>query len=282
VSQLARKSVTVALSADGGDELFAGYYRYDFMIRQQRYMKYIPNALSAMSASFLSWFNPEKIPFTKNIYNFNSRYPKVISLLQNNSPIKAYKSFITYTTQEDIADLLEKPFVFPETVMDELPFCGQKGDIIQPLLAFDYKTYMVDDILTKVDRATMSTSLEGREPLLDHRLVEFAAQLPSSFKFQDGIKKLLLKDITHDYLPEKLMDRPKKGFAAPIKTWLKEEKGRELLKYYLDPRKIEEQGILNKTKVSHLLNTFLDGKPVDFNQVWLLLMFQMWYEKWMA
>jgi asparagine synthase (glutamine-hydrolysing) len=281
VSKLARQSVTVALSADGGDEIFAGYYRYDFMMKQQRYLKYIPNSLSTLSANILSWFNPENIPFTKNIYNFNSRYPKVISLLQNNSPIKAYKSFITYTSQEDIVALLEKPFTFPTTVMDELPLCGQKGDVIQPLMALDYKTYMVDDILTKVDRATMSTSLEGREPLLDHRLVEFAAQLPSSFKCQEGIKKILLKDITHEYLPEKLMDRPKKGFAAPIKSWFKEEQGRDLLKYYLDPRKIEQQGILNKTKVSNLLNTFLADKPVDFNQVWLLLMFQMWYEKWM-
>ena len=281
VSQLARKSVTVALSADGGDEIFAGYHRYDFIMKQQKYLKYIPNSVSNLSANILSWFNPQNIPFTNKIYNFNSRYAKVISLLQNNTTLKSYKSFITYTSNEDIVDLIEKPFVFPTTLMDELPRSGQKGDIIQSMLALDYKTYMVDDILTKVDRATMSTSLEGREPLLDHRLIEFVAQLPSAFKYQNGIKKLLLKEIMHDYLPESLMDRPKMGFAAPIQTWFKEKMGKDLLRHYLDPRKIEMQGILNKTKVSNLLNTYFEGKPVDFNQVWLLLMFQMWYEKWM-
>lgn len=282
VSQMARKSVTVALSADGGDETFAGYQRYDFIVRQQKYLKFIPNSLGTLSANIMSWFNPENIPLTKNIYNFNSRYAKVINLLQNNTTIKSYKSFITYTSDQDIVDLIEKPFTFPTTAMDELPYSGQKGDVIQSMLALDYKTYMVDDILTKVDRATMSTSLEGREPLLDHRLIEFAAQLPSKFKYDNGIKKLILKEITHDYLPEKLMDRPKMGFAAPIQTWFKEPMGRDLLRHYLDGNKIEAQGILNSRKVSNLLNAYLDGKTVDFNQIWLLLMFQMWYEKWMA
>ena len=281
VSQLARKSVTVALSADGGDETFAGYERYDYIVKQQKYLKYIPNTLGTLSANIMSWFNPQNIPFTKNIYNFNSRYAKVINLLQNTAPNKSYKSFLTYTSGEDVVDLLEQPFNFPTTLMDELPYSGQKGDVLQSLIALDYKTYMVDDILTKVDRATMSTSLEGREPLLDHRLIEFAAQLPSAYKYQNGIKKLLLKEIAHDFLPEKLMDRPKMGFAAPIQTWFKEKMGQDLLRYYLDPNKIEAQGILNKNKVSSLLNTYFEGKPVDFNQVWLLLMFQMWYEKWM-
>ena len=88
------------------------------------------------------------------------------------------------------------------------------------MMAVDFQTYMLDDILQKVDRATMTHSLEGREPMLDHRILEFAAQLPDHFKYFKGIKKRILRDITHEYVPKKLLDRPKMGFAIPIASWL--------------------------------------------------------------
>ena len=145
----------------------------------------------------------------------------------------------------------------------------------------EYKSYMVDIILAKVDRSTMSASLEGREPLLDHRLVEFAAQLPSTFKYNDGVKKVLLKEIAHQHIPQDLMVKRKMGFGAPIHSWLDQPRGREFARQYLDVNKIEQQGILNPEVVEAIIKPYFDNKPADFNKIWLLLVFQMWYEKWM-
>jgi asparagine synthase (glutamine-hydrolysing) len=149
------------------------------------------------------------------------------------------------------------------------------------MLAIDYKSYMVDCILAKVDRATMSVSLEGREPLLDHRIIEFAAQLPSTFKYNDGVKKVLLKEIVHGMIPPEKMVKRKMGFGAPVHSWFKDDIAKDMLRRYLDPHKIEKQGLLNHKVVEKLIKDYLEGKVVDFNKIWLLLVFQMWYEKWM-
>ena len=127
----------------------------------------------------------------------------------------------------------------------------------------------------------MSTSLEGREPLLDHRIVEFAAQLPSAFKYKDGIKKVLLKDIVHKYIPPEIMVKRKMGFGAPIHSWLAQPKGKEFARPYFDLKKIEAQGILNPEAVRAVITPYFEGKTADFNKLWLLLVFQMWYERWM-
>jgi asparagine synthase (glutamine-hydrolysing) len=281
VSQLARKSVTVALSADAGDETFAGYPRHEYIVKQQEYLKYIPNALGVFSANVLSKINPQRVPILNKAYNINSRYDKVINLLKNRSTDNAYKQFLSYFLERDVRNLIKKPINFQPTVIDTLPPDGHNGDPIQAMLAIDYKSYMVDCILAKVDRATMSVALEGREPLLDHRIIEFAAQLPSHFKYRDGIKKYLLKEIVHDMIPKDIMVKRKMGFGAPVHTWFKDKIAIDLLRTYLDPKKIEKQGILNHKMVEDLMDAYYKGQPVDFNKVWLILVFQMWYEKWM-
>jgi asparagine synthase (glutamine-hydrolysing) len=282
VSRLARKSVTVALSADGGDETFAGYTRYEYLAKQQAFFKYIPNSLAKGAASMLSHINPAKVPILNKAYNINSRYEKVVNLLNNSSLENAYKLFLAYFSEKDVRSLLKKPFVFKQTVVDTLPPNGHGDDPIQAMLAMEYKSYMVDIILAKVDRATMSTSLEGREPLLDHRLVEFAAQLPSTFKYDKGVKKVLLKDIAHQHIPQELMVKRKMGFGAPIHSWLDQPMGREFARPFLDLKKIEQQGILNPDVVATIIKPYFENKPAaDFNKVWLLLVFQMWYERWM-
>ena len=166
------------------------------------------------------------------------------------------------------------------TFFDELPPNGQDNDIIQSLLALDYKTYMVDDILTKVDRATMSVSLEGREPLLDHRIIEFAAQLPSYLKYHNGNKKYILKEITHKYLPKELMNRPKMGFGVPIINWFQKEL-KELLDYYFSEKWLSQQGLFNFHTVNSIILAYKRGETGNIHKIWILLMFQMWWEKWM-
>lgn len=281
VSQLARKSVTVALSADAGDETFAGYPRYEYIVKQQNYLKHMPNALAKLMAKGLSYIEPKHIPLLNRAYNINSRFDKVINLLSNSSVSNAYKLFLSYFSENDVRQLIKQPIAFQPTVIDTLPPNGHNGDAVQSMLAIDYKSYMVDCILAKVDRATMSVSLEGREPLLDHRIVEFAAQLPSCFKYHDGIKKVLLKEIVHQHIPQEIMVKRKMGFGAPVHVWFKDKVAIDMLRTYLDPKIIERQGILNVKMVENLMNAYYAGTSVDFNKIWLLLVFQMWYKEWM-
>ena len=144
-------------------------------------------------------------------------------------------------------------------------------------MAIDYKTYQLDDILVKVDRATMSVGLEGREPLLDHRIIEFVSTLPSKYKIKNGEKKYILKEIVHNYIPKELMDRPKMGFGFPLKEWF----GDELKKYileYLDSEKITKIGLLNVQEVEVLKKDWLVNNR-NLNKLWLILNFVMWYER---
>ena len=134
--------------------------------------------------------------------------------------------------------------------------------------------------MQKVDRATMTASLEGREPYLDHRLIEWAARLPDDYKYHNGEKKYILKEILHQYIPKEMMDRPKMGFAIPIANWLQNDL-RELVEEYINLNTIEKQGVFNVEYVEDIKRKFYSGKKEYDVKMWYLLMFQMWYEKWM-
>ena len=148
------------------------------------------------------------------------------------------------------------------------------------MMAFDYQTYLPDDILQKVDRAGMSQSLEAREPLIDHRLIEWAARLPDNYKYKNGIKKHILKEIVYKYVPRKMMNRPKMGFAVPLEQWLHNELKSKVL-FHLSEKKLTGQQIFNPSFVDLLIREFYSGKNNSSTKIWRLLMFQMWYEKWM-
>jgi asparagine synthase (glutamine-hydrolysing) len=148
------------------------------------------------------------------------------------------------------------------------------------MMAADYQTYMVDDILQKVDRATMSVSLEGREPFLDQDIVEWAAQLPSEYKYRGGQKKYLLKQIVHKYLPKEMMERPKMGFGIPIELWLHDEL-KDLVIENLSAANLGKHGLFNMPVVDKLLSEFFAGRTENHLKIWYLLMFQMWYNRWM-
>jgi asparagine synthase (glutamine-hydrolysing) len=148
------------------------------------------------------------------------------------------------------------------------------------MMAVDYQTYMVDDILQKVDRATMSVSLEGREPFLDQKIIEWAAQLPSDYKYHNGVKKYILKEIVHRHLPKELMERPKMGFGIPMESWLGKEL-KVMVQEYFSEAKLKEHGLFNVLEVQKIMNDFFNGRTEKHLKIWYLLMFQMWYEKWM-
>jgi asparagine synthase (glutamine-hydrolysing) len=175
--------------------------------------------------------------------------------------------------------LMQDPVQKPHSFFDEEKvFNGL--DPLNKMLAIDYKTYLVDDILAKVDRATMSISLEGREPLLDHRLIEFSARLAPSFKLQDNTQKYLLKKIVHKYLPPSLMERPKMGFSVPVYDWLRGE-----LRFYdeqiMTREKFEAHNLFRWTEVNQIRQRFFSGNKHYNTLYWHLFMFQLWFDKWM-
>lgn len=277
VSQLARKQVKVALSADGGDEIFAGYVSHITLANRLRQSEKIPNMFKPLTKkmlSFISFLVPQSKIDLKHKLNGLSE--------------SLHRNKYLQTRQ-----LFEKMVSLPNVYMNQL-FVDQidgyktkydidyRGfqDTVDIALAIDYQMYLPNDILTKVDRATMSASLEGREPFLDHRIIEFVAQLPLKYKLAQGGGKHLLKEIVHEYVPKELMDRPKAGFGIPIYEWLKGDLS-YLLEEYLNERSVKNVGLFNQRFVKRQIRLLKEDKLYYKTHIWKLLIFQMWYKKWM-
>jgi asparagine synthase (glutamine-hydrolysing) len=280
VSKAARKHVTVALSADAGDEVFAGYNRYDYLLRYGAKINKIPSFARKMLAATMESIPSNYIPILKNKYNFHNRYEKLKGILRNPSEESIMLSLSQQFTDTQMKQLMkEVPSVF-QTAYNTKALNNEFFSPLSYMMAIDYETYLVDDILQKVDRATMTASLEGREPYLDHRVIEWAAQLPDEFKYHNGTKKYILKEIVHQYIPKDLLDRPKMGFAIPIAEWLLKDL-RDLVEAFINEKTILSQGLFNWKEVNALKQAFYNGKKEYDMKIWYLLMFQMWYDRWM-
>jgi asparagine synthase (glutamine-hydrolysing) len=279
VSKIASKKVTVALSADAGDEIFAGYNRYDYILKFGNKVKKIPAPLRKTTAMLLDMINADSIPILKNKYLFHSRYEKVKQFLKHANDESMNQILSKQFLPDDVSKLLKQPIVKLASAFDSKELNDERYSTLNYIMAIDYQTYLVDDILQKVDRATMANSLEGREPFLDHRIIEWAAQLPMEFKYNNGIKKFILREIAHQYVPKEMLDRPKMGFGVPIAQWLKND-----LKCYIDQYfnndYLLKQNIFNISEVNKVIKGFYDGKKERAEKVWYLLVFQMWYDKW--
>jgi len=276
VSKIAKKDVTVALSADGGDEAFAGYSKY---IRSLKYMEFLeksPITKIALKALLPIVINSNMLKDAKS--KQVERLYETLQKKDNESILKLMR----YLNEAKINKLLIRNPINLTTYFDIENELNNANDVINKMLAIDYKTYMVDDVLTKVDRAAMSVSLEGREPLLDYRIIEFAAQLPSNYKLNNGNTKDILKDVVHRYLPKEIMDRPKMGFGVPLHDWFKDEL-KEYVDYYLDTSRLTKENIFNTIEIEKLKQEYIKN-PSDQNiaqSIWKIIMFEMWYDKWM-
>ncbi len=268
VSRFARQQVTVALSADAGDEIFAGYSRYDQMMKIKRIKKYIPSVVEKASSSILQQLQVN-----------GSRYAKLGEILSAATDVDISNTLSRHFTIRQVSALLNNTEKFSEPLI-EIDNIPSNSDFINTVLAADYKTYLVGDILTKVDRATMSVGLEGREPFLDHRIVEWAAQLPSALKYNNGNKKYLLKELAHQYIPKAIMDRPKMGFGIPLNKWMKGEL-RPLVLETISRKNLQKHGLFNEDKIINFRDSYLASNTNDTSKLWLILMFQLWWNEWM-
>ncbi len=280
VSKIAREKVTVALSADAGDEIFAGYNRYDYVMKYGKKLQRIPGAFRKSVAAVMDKVPADAIPFLNKQYLFHSRYEKVKTFLRNPSEKNLLKNIILQMNGNALSRLFISPVNELPTAFDSEELQEDNFSTLSYLMAIDYQTYLLDDILQKVDRAGMSVSLEGREPFLDHRIIEWAARLPLEYKYNDGNKKYILKEIVHKYVPKQMMDRPKMGFGIPISDWLSSDL-KPFVDRYFDEAFILKQGLFNNAEMQRIKKAFYNGKKERAEKIWFMLMFQMWYDKWM-
>jgi asparagine synthase (glutamine-hydrolysing) len=276
VSKFAREQVKVALSADGGDEIFGGYNKFN---QAQKYTGSIPSPVQSLLSGAMSLINPEHIPYFNKQYNFTTRYEKMKLIWKSKDPVQAVKYISQYITEKEVASFLGAPFSKYHTFFEDGDKLEHNDGTTNRLLAIDYKTFLVDNNLVKVDRATMSVSLEGREPMLDHNVIEYLALLPSSFKIRDGVNKWLLKQVVHKYIPKELMERPKRPFIAPLMVWFREDL-KEQLNYYLSEAALSKTGVFSHQPIVALRDAYLKGEKVNYQKLWQVLMFQLWYDRW--
>lgn len=280
VSKIAREKVTVALSADAGDEIFAGYNRYDYILKYGTRIRNIPGFLRKSAAAVMDAVPANYIPVLNKKYLFHSRYEKVKTLFKNPSEQNLLLSLTSQMSSEDISRLFIAPANRVISAFDSEELTSENYSLLAYMMAKDYQTYLLDDILQKVDRATMSVSLEGREPFLDQNIIEWAARLPMNYKYNNGDKKFIIKQIVHKYIPQQMMDRPKMGFGIPLGNWLQGPLKHFADKYF-DESFIAKQNIFNYSEIQRIKNSFYKGKVERAEKIWTLLMFQMWYDKWM-
>jgi asparagine synthase (glutamine-hydrolysing) len=281
LSNFARKHVTVSLSADGGDEIFGGYSKYLTVTKYRGIFKGNEN-LRIIANFFLEKIKFENFPFLKNIKNFNSKYAFIKALIKNKNPIELMKILSYIFSDFEINKLFRSENVNNIITNYENNIINfENNDDLNILLAVDFKTYLSDNILVKVDRATMNSSLEGREPLLDHRIIEFCSLLPSDFKIKKNISKFLLKDISHKYVPEKFLNRPKMGFVPPLFQWLKNDFS-EFMDSFFNQNFLRKQKILDQEYVLSLYKDFVNGKNENLGKIWLLIIFFNWYKRWFS
>lgn len=282
VSRLAREHVTVSLSGDGGDELFYGYARYPRAQRIWGMVGNLPMPLRRMLAAMtlrLPGNILEKavgmLPSRLRVEHLADRLPKVAKLLTQTNAVDFYRDFVSHAQSPDdlVLGAAEPPTLFSQP--DELP---DLPGLPEQMMYLDMMTYLSDDILAKVDRASMAVSLEARVPLLDHRVVEFACRVPLAYKYRGGQGKWLLREVLHRHVPKALVDRPKMGFGVPIEHWLRgplREWGEDLL----NEDRLRDQGFLEPVAIRRMWQEHQSGHRRWHYYLWDVLMFQAWLKE---
>jgi asparagine synthase (glutamine-hydrolysing) len=285
VSQLAREHVTVALSGDGGDELFGGYSRYLITNNLWQKMNHIPPAIRNIIGNTLSSISPESWDFGFNL--LGNALGKASKLKHQGDKVHQLAQVLKVSHPEPIYARLSSHWKEPEKVVigsheintayTDKESWASVNHFIEHMMYTDTVTYLPDDILVKVDRANMGVSLEGRIPFLDHRVVEFAWQIPLSMKVHNGQGKWLLRQLLHKHLPEHLVERPKMGFSVPIDIWLRGPL-KDWAESLLDENLLKSQGFLNPAPIRQKWTEHITGARNWHFYLWDILMFQAWLQ----
>ncbi|HEU4760468.1 MAG TPA: asparagine synthase (glutamine-hydrolyzing) [Dehalococcoidia bacterium] len=279
LSKFTRQHVTVALGGDGGDELLMGYETFPAH-RLAQYLDVLPSPVLGLMRAAAGL-----LPTSLDNMSFDFRAKRLLNGMEYPAEMRALMWLATFPPQK--SDLLsaqaweqtEEASALAPTLA-HLRRVADRG-IDDKVVYLYLKHYLQDDILVKVDRASMATSLEVRAPLLDVNVVEFLCSLPTRYKLRRFTRKYLLRELMRDRLPPGIADRPKKGFGIPLAKWFRSEL-RELLLEMLDPRRLERDGIFNAQYVRHLVEDHLEGRRDNRKELWTLTVFQLWRERWLA
>lgn len=278
VTQLAKqKGMKVVLSADGGDELFGGYKHYQKAYSLFQNFAVIPSGLRKAMARTSQTIVPPSLRRKITPFNFEHRLSALEELLASQRSDLFFEAYIANQSKNEISSLVTggSPEPLNSDFSDKHP--------LQCMMDWDLKFYLPDDLLVKVDRATMFYGIEGREPLLDHRLVEFAMRIPTELKFKDGKQKYLLRRLLRRYFPPEYFEREKRGFSIPIFEWFSTDMDRMFLDH-LSAESLKNAPFLDNRVIHNEHRKYLAykkrGKPYNIEKMWRLLSFMMWQRRW--
>jgi asparagine synthase (glutamine-hydrolysing) len=285
VAQMARQHVTVALSGDGGDELFAGYNRHVWIPRIWNKTSWLPLPLRRKLAVWLQLKSPAQ---WNEIYKkfkvflpsqYRQRVPgdklhKLAGVLASKNPQEMYYGLVSHWRNPEGIVIGSTE---PETVVTDNRRWASLDGLVEQIMFLDSVSYLPDDILVKVDRACMGVSLESRAPYLDHRVVEYAWRLPISMKLKDGQSKWILRQVLYKYVPQELTDQPKMGFGIPLDSWLREPL-RDWAEFLLDAKRLREEGFFQPEPIREKWQEHLSGQRNWQHHLWDILMFESWLE----
>ncbi len=274
VSKVAKDAgVKVVLSADGGDEVFCGYSRYWMNYDIGKKIRVIPYPLRRLISYSMDIFGVDSASKLIKMRNFAHKYNQFSQMLKESEWQYIYENMLHSEKESHLKALLGTCNIKNSNKNFNT---GVKEHPMQGMMLWDYHRYLPDDILVKVDRATMYHSIEGREPLLDHKIAEFMAQVPFEYKYRDGSSKYLLRKVLERYIPKELIERPKMGFGIPMFEWF----GTELIELF-DKYFKKDDDIINMEFVRQEYKRFRENRAVNVNLLWFVLVYLKWKERYM-